>query len=154
MKKRNMSLGQDEAVGWKRRERLGGGEELDITPMIDITFLLLIFFMVTSTMQSEQALDIPTARNGANVDAGQAVMLEIHPATSIGAEPVVKIDGETVALTEISDIIRREMQQQSLNVVIKAGREVPHGFVRQVIQSANISKELDFSFGVEDKPGS
>ena len=25
--------------------------DLDITPMIDVTFLLLIFFMVTSTMQ-------------------------------------------------------------------------------------------------------
>mgnify|MGYP003325625382 CR=1 FL=1 len=26
--------------------------EMDITPMIDVTFLLLIFFMVTSTMQA------------------------------------------------------------------------------------------------------
>ena len=34
-------------------------EDLDITPMIDMTFLLLIFFMVTSTMKPDEVLDIP-----------------------------------------------------------------------------------------------
>jgi len=31
---------------------------------------------------------------------------------------------------------------------------VPHGFVRRVIQEANLIDELEFSFGVEDKRGS
>ena len=35
--------------------------EMDITPMIDVTFLLLIFFMVASTMQGTPDIDVPPA---------------------------------------------------------------------------------------------
>lgn len=52
-------------------------DEPDITPMIDMTFLLLIFFMVTSTMKPEGALQIPSARNGIGVSADEAVVLSI-----------------------------------------------------------------------------
>ena len=36
-------------------------EEMDITPMIDITFLLLIFFVVASKMDPSQTGNIPDA---------------------------------------------------------------------------------------------
>jgi hypothetical protein len=42
----------DEDDGFQRRKKAGIADaDLDITPMIDVTFLLLIFFMVTSTLQ-------------------------------------------------------------------------------------------------------
>ena len=43
--------------------------DLDITPMIDVVFLLLIFFMVTSTMQGTPDRDIPPASSGTNANA-------------------------------------------------------------------------------------
>ena len=42
------------SFGGKRKPIEG---ELDITPMIDVTFLLLIFFMVSSTMQGKPDLE-------------------------------------------------------------------------------------------------
>ncbi len=33
--------------------------EMDITPMIDMTFLLLIFFVLTSKMTGEKSFEIP-----------------------------------------------------------------------------------------------
>ena len=44
-----------------RRRKSNTEMELDITPMIDVTFLLLIFFMVASTMQATAENDSPTA---------------------------------------------------------------------------------------------
>ena len=49
-------------------------DEMDITPMIDITFLLLIFFLVASTPDRQTAVDLPTARFGRGVSQNNAVI--------------------------------------------------------------------------------
>ena len=41
---------RDASKGWQRRNRpIDWDEEMDLTPMVDVTFLLLIFFMVTAS---------------------------------------------------------------------------------------------------------
>lgn len=54
-------------------------EEMDITPMIDITFLLLIFFVVCSKMDPTQMRDIPKADNGLLVSAKDSAVIFIEP---------------------------------------------------------------------------
>ncbi len=75
MKRKGSISGEEDALAHKK----GGGEEvdLDITPMIDVVFLLLIFFMVTSTMQSKRDLDVPPAKHGVGVDSAAATILTI-----------------------------------------------------------------------------
>ncbi|MEZ6068519.1 MAG: biopolymer transporter ExbD [Planctomycetaceae bacterium] len=48
----------------RKSKRAAEEDDLDITPMIDVTFLLLIFFMVTSTMEPEGGLKIRPRRTG------------------------------------------------------------------------------------------
>jgi biopolymer transport protein ExbD len=43
----------------RRGERSSGGE-LDMTPMVDVTFLLLIFFMVTAAYSLQKSIEVPT----------------------------------------------------------------------------------------------
>jgi biopolymer transport protein ExbD len=56
--------------------------ESDITPMIDMTFLLLIFFVVTSTMDPAQIGKIPKAINGLNVPAEESAVLFLKVGTA------------------------------------------------------------------------
>jgi len=51
----------------KKRKQNPDDGELDITPMIDITFLLLAFFVVVSKMDPQQAVDLPRATFGVSV---------------------------------------------------------------------------------------
>ncbi len=60
----------------KKRE----SEEMDITPMIDITFLLLIFFVVCSKMDPTQMAEIPDADAGINISAKESAVIYIEPA--------------------------------------------------------------------------
>lgn len=152
--RRGLSLGGEQEAAWGKRQRKGSATELDITPMIDVTFLLLIFFMVSSTMSSQQRVDVPPARNGVNVDQGSAIMIVIRSPLTTGGEPVIELNGEATSLSEIGAFVRQENKAGKTNVVVRAGREVPHGFVRQVIQEANLIDELEFSFGVADQRGS
>jgi len=47
-----------EPVQFHRPEEVGQGE-MDMTPMVDVTFLLLIFFMVTAAFSLQKSLEVP-----------------------------------------------------------------------------------------------
>jgi len=137
------------------RKRSESDADLDITPMIDVTFLLLIFFMVTSTMQPDEVLDVPTSIHGLGVEANSAVLITI----SAGEPPMINLVGaqtETEDPELVGDYVRAGMERGSKQVIIKAERLVQHGFVQKVTREANnVIKEFPdarFSIAVEDKP--
>lgn len=91
-------------------------DEMDITPMIDITFLLLIFFVVCSTMDPTKIGDIPEADNGLAVAAKNSAVIFINPA---GGDEVVlsRMDGsefsrdEDAQAAEIIEYITGELER-------------------------------------------
>ena len=88
-------------------------DEMDITPMIDITFLLLIFFVVCSKMDPTQMGAIPEAQNGVAVSAKNSAVIFIEP---LGNDKVVlkRSDGsefsrdEELQISEIIEYVRKE----------------------------------------------
>ena len=152
MAHRPTSSNSDAAFTRKRSEY---DADLDITPMIDVTFLLLIFFMVTSTMQPDDVLDIPTSVHGLGVEANSAILITI----SAGEPPLINLV-EDKNLTEdpatVGPYVQARMQQGRKHVIIKAERLVQYGFVQKVTREANaVIKEFDearFSIAVDDKP--
>ncbi|MCA9082958.1 MAG: biopolymer transporter ExbD [Planctomycetaceae bacterium] len=130
--------------------------ELDITPMIDVTFLLLIFFMVTSTMQGTPDRDIPPAASGLNVNAGGYVDLTVLAPASSGSEGEIKLDGNPVTLDQLkADLIQRTAGGD-LKVMIFAERDVKSGFIGEVEQvigevASDTETEIGMSFAVRDR---
>ena len=45
------------------REKDTSNEEMDMTPMVDVTFLLLIFFMVTASFTLQQSIEQPKSKS-------------------------------------------------------------------------------------------
>jgi len=105
-------------------------------------------------MSSQREVDVPTARNGENIDRGTAMMIVVQSPQVTGGEPIIELEGEISTLSDISAFVRKQNAAGKTHIIVRAGREVPHGFVRQVIQEANLIDELEFSFGVEDPRGS
>ncbi|MBQ16126.1 MAG: hypothetical protein CMJ65_03270 [Planctomycetaceae bacterium] len=137
------------------RTRVEHDAELDITPMIDVTFLLLIFFMVTSTMQAEQELDVPTAVHGLGIEANSAIIVTIAQ----GEPPIITLVEDNIETDDpltVGPYVQQRVQQGRKQVIIKAERQVQHGFVQKVTREVNnVIKEIDgarFSIAVEDKP--
>ncbi len=63
----------------RRRQRPEDEAEINITPMLDIVFIMLIFFIVTTSFVREQGLDISRPQQADNPppqqeDAGQIVV--------------------------------------------------------------------------------
>lgn len=121
--------------------------EMDITPMIDITFLLLIFFLVCSTPDQITAIELPKAKYGKGVGERNSVIITVSD-EGIDNAPIFLADGkiDSARLTddpdEQSDLIveavekgRREENKE--NVLIKADRNVAYREVARVVKAVS-----------------
>lgn len=61
-----------------RTRRLKDDTEMDITPMIDCVFLLLIFFTVTSVPDPQTALDLAQARFGSGISERESFVVAMR----------------------------------------------------------------------------
>jgi biopolymer transport protein ExbD len=119
--------------------------EMDITPMIDITFLLLIFFLVCSTMAQQTAVELPPARHGSGVDEQSSVIITVEP-RGTGQPPAVylgdgtagtPLDNDHATQEEmIIEAVENGITQDKPNVLIKAAMGVKHGEVSRLAAAA------------------
>lgn len=138
----------------------GGGRklvdgEMDITPMIDVTFLLLIFFMVASTMQGTPDVDVPPAQHSIGVDsAGAAVVTILAPASSAESSRIVLGDGEgpEADLNDVRRYVEDSVRDGKKRIVLKAEGDVVHGLVDDVAQAIKSVEGIELYMGVGDKP--
>src|SRR5215510_4319071 len=65
--------------GGFRRKKRRVGIRIDMTPMVDVAFLLLIFFMVTTVFRTPQALEINLPpKEDVKVDVAKSKVLEVR----------------------------------------------------------------------------
>lgn len=64
------------ALGLRKRKRVGVG--VDMTPMVDVAFLLLIFFMVTTVFRRPLAMEVNMPEPGAKVEVKESNVMQIY----------------------------------------------------------------------------
>ena len=122
--------------------------DMDITPMIDITFLLLIFFIVASKMDASDQVKLPPARNGSTVTLQNSVVLSVIPRGTDrvdifrgpAIDPLTRItsDDPVVQNEQIVDYIEEAISGDSPKefVLIRAQRDVPYRHVARIMTAA------------------
>lgn len=127
--------------------------ELDITPMIDVTFLLLIFFMVTSTMQTAPDVDVPVARHGVGVEtkSAAAINVRLDPSTNPPSPYIELKAGKRATIDDVRTFVEERVRRKQRSFVVKAERRVPHGFVQQVTRAIVESEGVNFFIAVSDE---
>lgn len=69
----------------KKNRKKGFDSEFDITPMIDVVLLLLIFFMVSARMAPQNSAKLPKAKHGEMAAMHDAVVLVVRHGTADAA---------------------------------------------------------------------
>ncbi len=132
--------------------------EITLTPMIDVVFLLLIFFMVTTTFnqQSELKINLPEA-NGSETESDQKMIV-----LSINAEGIYFINGDDglphQLLNQKNKTLKRALAQiagnsRRLPFVISADGKTPH---QAVVTALDIASQMGFkriTFATKSIPG-
>ena len=122
-------------------------DEMDITPMIDITFLLLIFFLVASKMDTPAPVALPPAKNGSAVGTKDSVVVTITKGENDSAAIYKGEGGDEGRLLKAADPVEQEaeivayLESELANnidktaVLIKAEKEVKHRDVGRVAKA-------------------
>lgn len=129
------------------RRKVPLDNNLDMTPMIDVTFLLLIFFLVSSVPDVKAALDLPAADHGVGVSRRQALVISVVPADDGREVTVYLADGRLgdplPSDTEAQETLIRAAVQTAVGegkqeVLIKAEKNVRHRDVARLIRAASV----------------
>jgi biopolymer transport protein ExbD len=121
---------------------------MDITPMIDVTFLLLIFFILTNNASKTTAVELPKARHDISVNSRESVVLTIFKTEG---EPQVylsngKKENGPASLSEVTNYVREGVVREKRNVIILSDTEVPSGFVEEVALAASEASEEELRY--------
>jgi len=90
------------------RRTQGEDATINLTPMIDVVFLLVIFFMVGSKFsEAESKIDV----NVPSVGEMQSIARQPDERTvAIAADGTVTLDGQGISLDQLSDTLRQQHQ--------------------------------------------
>ncbi len=121
---------------------------MQLAPMIDIVFLLLIFFIVTwqvTRSETELSVSVPTAQEGAEPERQQGEIV-----ISVLAEGTIRVEGITVnldqLLTKLSEIAK---QHENQPVRIRGDGKVEYQRIVEVIDTCQKAGIWNISFATQ-----
>ena len=110
-----------------RRRHYGG---IDISPMMDMTFILLIFFTVTSTFTRETGIDVSKPKELSK----ESILI------GITRQGTVHINETQVNLSSLQTILRQMMNEApDRPVIIVSDRDAPSGKIVDVLDECNLA---------------
>jgi biopolymer transport protein ExbD len=114
-----------------RKSRFRGGADPDLTPLTDCVFLLLIFFMVSTTFITTKGIsvDLPTG------DGESRPSKDVNIVVDRGGS--VQVNGENTTDEELAAKISQEMEvNNTRNAVLEADRGVLHEQIVRIMDAA------------------
>ena len=126
----------------QRREEVN----VNLTPLIDVVFLLLIFFMVSTTFTKETHLEVDLP------EAAEATQLEEQPQTvdiiisaegtfSVNGQPLINTQAETLRIAILKVLGDQTSLEQKPPLIVTADAKTPHQFV---VTAMDVAGQLGF----------
>jgi len=112
---------------------------IDMAPLIDVVFLLLIFFMLTSSfMPPSVPLTLPQAASKDSSDSAKVIV-------SLDGEGRISISETPVADGEFEDLLKIELQKNATGVVhFRGDKSVDYGIFLQLMSRARSAGAQQF----------
>lgn len=121
----------------RRKHKRGQEEaEIDMTPMLDVVFIMLIFFIVTTSFVKEIGIDVnrPTDAPPQTKEENEVVLLEI---TDTGQ---IKMEGRIIDVGAVqANVERARAEKPDATVVVAAHKASDAGIMVRVIDQARMA---------------
>ncbi|MZH47316.1 MAG: biopolymer transporter ExbD [Nitrospinae bacterium] len=121
----------------KRRKRF----DVDMTPLIDVVFLLLIFFMLTFAIQGQgMALSLPEGEENRQENAIKDLIV------TIGINGNLKLNDQAIQIDSLKDTLATELQNRDNKlVIIDSAPKVKYGLFAKVLDVSRDAGAENFS---------
>ncbi len=131
--------------GLMRRKNDEGPGEIDLTPMLDVVFILLIFFIVTSVFVTEAGIEISKPQaSTADPKSKDLILIAVSP------DGDVWMDGEQVDQRFVrSRIELRLAEAPNSSVIIQGDRAATNEHVMAIMRAAREAEVTSISISTE-----
>ena len=125
------------------------GLQINMTPMIDVTFLLIIFFLLSSRLAQQETqleLQLPTAASGRQAVDDERPRLSVN----VQADGSVMLGSTETPAEEMSRRLRIERDRlgNDLEVRIRADRSAPYSAVEPILLACAEADIWNVTFAV------
>ncbi len=121
---------------------------INMIPFIDVSLVLLIIFMVTSSYIVRQAIEVelPTAASGSEVTPTTLAIV-------VDAEGAVFFNGESTTMDALPAQIQAEVaNDEGVQAIIGGDRNVDYGRVIDVVDLIKLNGVRTFALNIEREP--
>ena len=133
----------------KKMKRIG--VKIDMTPMVDVAFLLLIFFMSTSQFDPPQKVPItlPDSHSNLKVPESDVLILAISKDNQLFWSVGKQAQEETDMASLENLVLQERRRNPRLRVAIKADKEAEYGTMEDVMAIMQKTNTITFSLVTE-----
>jgi biopolymer transport protein ExbD len=119
------------------RESAGDDEGetgIDISPLIDCVFILLIFFIVTTVFVEETGVEVdkPQAASSVNLEKNSILI-------ALTAKGEVVYCGREIGVSGVQPLVKRMLQKEEIPVIIQADTVAQSGLLVRIIDEAKLA---------------
>ncbi len=119
--------------------------EINLSPLIDCVFILLIFYIVTTVFIDETGVDVnkPEAASSSRLDK-QSMLI------AITEDNRVFHAGKEIGVSGVGPMVKRQMTKESVPVIIQADKKTDHGIFSLVYGEAEAAGAEKVNFSTID----
>jgi biopolymer transport protein ExbD len=118
----------------------GADGGIDMSPMIDCVFILLIFFIVTTTFVEETGVEVDKPQAASSVRLEKTSIL-----IALTANGAVVYGGREIGMSGVQPLVRRMLQKEEVPVIVQADAAAPSGLLVRVIDEAKLAGAVKVS---------
>ncbi|MCD4779439.1 MAG: biopolymer transporter ExbD [Candidatus Omnitrophica bacterium] len=107
---------------------------IDMSPLIDCVFILLIFFIVTTTFVEETGVEVDKPQAASSVQLEKTSIL-----LALTEKGEVVYGGREIGISGIQPLVRRELQKEDVPIIVQADSAAQSGLLVRVIDEAKLA---------------
>jgi biopolymer transport protein ExbD len=121
------------------RFRESGSEDsgeggIDMSPMIDCVFILLIFFIVTTTFVEETGVEVDKPQAASSVKLEKTSIL-----IALTANGEIVYGGREIGISGVQPLVKRMLQKENVPVIIQSDAAAKSGMLVRIIDEAKLA---------------
>jgi biopolymer transport protein ExbD len=110
-----------------------GDTGIDMSPLIDCVFILLIFFIVTTVFVDETGVEVdkPQAASASQLEKNSILI-------ALTAKGQVVYGGRDIGVRGVQPLVKRMTQREQIPVIVQVDKDAPSGLLVRIIDEAKL----------------
>ena len=125
-----------------------GDTGIDISPLMDCVFILLIFFIVTTTFVEETGVEVDKPQAASSVQLEKTSIL-----IALTEKGEVVYGGREIGVSGVQPLVKRMLQKEEVPVIIQADGAAQSGLLVRIIDEAKLAGALKVSIAARKPTG-